>query len=290
MLLELHRSLQNLLYVRGQISPREVDIRFEAPTRERVEKLIRPTINLFLFDVQENKELRRSDFETTKQNGRAERRALPRRFDLRYMVSALTTSSEDEYLLLWRVLTTLLHHPQLPAEILSEELRQLEPPPVTQVSQDDEGKRMSDLWSALGGPPHPALYYVVTVPVDMNLSIETPLVLTRTTRYSRADSEKVAPEVGVQIGGVVRTGTGEPLANVKVALEGSAALESLTNTEGRFTLRDVRPGTLRLRVTQADGSQKIITVEVPDARSASGSGGLSDNEHPYDIVWDAPTS
>ncbi len=288
MLLELHRSLQNLLYVRGQISPREVDIRFEAPTRERIEKLIRPTINLFLFDVQENKELRRSDFETTKQNGRAERRALPRRFDLRYMVSALTTSSEDEYLLLWRVLTTLLRHPQLPEEVLSEELRQLEPTLVTQVSQNDEGKRISDLWSALGGPPHPALYYVVTVPVAMNLSIEAPLVLTRTTRYSHADDKKVAPEVGVQIGGVVRTRTGEPLANVKVALEGSAALESLTNTEGRFTLRDVRPGTLRLRVTQADGSQKTITVEVPDAHSPSG--GSSDNEHPYDIVWDAPTS
>lgn len=287
MLLELHKSLQNLLYERGQISPREVDIRFEAPTRERVERLIRPTINLFLFDVQENKELRRSDFETTKQNGRAERRALPRRFDLRYMVSALTTSSEDEYLLLWRVLTTLLRHPQLPAEILSEELRQLEPPLVTQVSQEDEGKRMSDLWSALGGAPHPALSYVVTVPVDMNLSIEAPLVLTRTTRYSRVDDEKIPPEVGVQIGGVVRTGAGEPLANVKVGLEGSAALESLTNTEGRFTLRDVRPGTLRLRVTQADGTQKVITIDVPGARSnASGS---SDNEHPYDIVWDAPT-
>jgi hypothetical protein len=286
MLLELHKSIQNLLYEHGHISPREVDIRFEAPTRERVEKLIRPTINLFLFDLQENKELRRSDFETTKQNGRAARRALPRRLDLRYMVSALTTSSEDEYLLLWRVLTTLLRHPQLPTEALSEELRQLDPPLVTQVCQDDEGRRMSELWSTLGGQPHPALYYVVTVPVDMNLSIEAPLVLTRTTRYTRMHDERTAPESGVQIGGVVRAGSGEPLANVRVGLEGSAALESVTNTEGRFTLRDVRPGTLHLRVTQTDGTQKVITVDVPGARS----GGSSDNEYPYDIVLDAPTS
>ncbi|HLI05063.1 MAG TPA: Pvc16 family protein [Ktedonobacteraceae bacterium] len=289
MLLQLHKSIQNLLYERGQISPREVDIRFEAPTRERVEKLIRPTINLFLFDLQENKELRRSDFETTKQNGRAERRALPRRFDLRYMVSALTTSSEDEYLLLWRVLTTLLRHPQLPTEVLSEELRQIELPLVTRVSQDDEGRRMSDLWSALGGQPRPALYYVVTVPVDMELSIEAPLVLRRTTRYTRMRDERTAVESGVQIGGVVRAGSGEPLANVRVALEGSAAFESVTNTEGRFTLRDVRPstpGTLHLRVTQADGTQKVIAVDVPGKRD----GGSSDNEHPYDIVLDAPPS
>jgi hypothetical protein len=213
MLLELHKSIQNLLYERGQINPREVDISFEAPTRERVEKLIRPTINLFLFDLQENRELRRSDFETTKQNGRAERRAMPRRFDLRYMVSALTTSSEDEYLLLWRVLTTLLRHPQLPEEVLSGELRQVELPLVTQISQDDERRRMSDIWSALGGQAHPALYYVVTVPVNMDLIIEAPLVLTRTTRYTHMYDKRSIPEVSVQIGGVVRAGFGEPLAN-----------------------------------------------------------------------------
>lgn len=70
MLLELHNTIQRLLYERGNISPHEVDITFEAPTRERIDKLIRPTINLFLFDLQENTELRQSDFERTRNNGR----------------------------------------------------------------------------------------------------------------------------------------------------------------------------------------------------------------------------
>ncbi len=64
MLLELHNTIQRLIYERGNISPREVDITFEAPTRERIDKLMRPTINLFLFDLQENTDLRQSDFET----------------------------------------------------------------------------------------------------------------------------------------------------------------------------------------------------------------------------------
>src|SRR5437763_5719148 len=127
MLLELHTTLQHLLYKRGHISPHEIDITFEAPTRERIDKLTRPTINLFLFDLQENTELRQSNYEVTRNNGRAERRLVPRRFDLRYMVSALTTSVEDEHQLLWRVLVTLVQHPQLPAELLSDELRTLEP-------------------------------------------------------------------------------------------------------------------------------------------------------------------
>ncbi len=263
MLLELHKTLQRLIYERGNISSREVDITFEAPTRERIDKLTRPTINLFLFDLQENTDLRQSNFETTRNNGRAERRLVPRRFDLRYMVSALTTDVEDEHLLLWRVLLTLVRNPEIPAELLTKELRLLEPPLTMKVSQVDEGQRLSAVWTSLSVPPHPALYYVITVPVDMNLVIEAPLVLTRTARYSRKHATEVAEEISNQIGGVVRSAEGEPLANVKVAFEGRSGIESETNEEGRFVLAGVPSGTVRLRVTQADGGQKTVTVEVP---------------------------
>lgn len=283
MLLELHNSIRRLLYERGRINPREVDIRFEAPIRERVEKLTRPTINIFLFDVQENRDRRQSDFQPTRTNGHFERRLLLRRFDLRYMVSILTTSSEDEYLLLWRVLATLVQHPQFPEELLSEELRQLETALATQVSQDDVGERLSSLWSGLGVSPHPALFYVVTVPLDISQAIEAPLVLTRTTRYSRLHGKGMTPDIRTQIGGIVRGGTGEPLANVKVALEGSAAIESATNAEGRFVLRGVPAGTVKLRVTQADGTQKVVTVDVPGSQSETASNGTP----PYDIQLDA---
>ena len=284
MLRELHNTLQRLLYELGQISPREVDIMFEAPTRERVDKLTRPTINMFLFDLQENIELRQSNFETTRNNGRAERRQAPRRFDLRYMVSVLTTEVEDEHQLLWRVLLTLVRHPQFPAEVLSDELRVLEPALTTQVSRADEGQRLSGVWTALGVPPHPALCYVVTVPVDMNVVIEAPLVLTRTARYRHMYASEVAAEIGTHIGGVVRNEEGKPLAQVKVALEGRGAIEGETNQEGHFVLHGVPSGPIRLRVTRTDGSQKIVPLEVPAPRA----GETADNEKSsYDIVLEA---
>ncbi len=284
MLLELHNTLQQLLYDRGQISPREVDITFEAPTCERIDKLTRPTINMFLFDLQENTELRQSNFETTRNNGRAERRQAPRRFDLRYMVSVLTTEVEDEHQLLWRVLLTLVRHPQFPPELLSDELRTLEPALTTQVSRADEGQHLSGVWTALGVPPHPALYYVVTVPVDMNLVIEAPLVLTRTARYRHMYAREVAAEIGTHIGGVVRNEEGKPLAQVKVALEGRGAIEGETNQEGHFVLHGVPPGPIRLHVTRTDGSQKIVPLEVP----APHAGETLDNEKSsYDIVLEA---
>jgi hypothetical protein len=184
MLHEVHSALQRLLYERGQISAREVDIQFERPTRERIDKLTRPTINLFLFDLQENTELRQNDFHTRSSNRRAERYLPPRYFDLRYMVSILTSAIEDEHLLLWRVLTTLVRHPRFPPELLSEELRTPDHILTSRVSQEDDGERLSNVWNALGVPPRPALSYILTVPVDMDQIVEAPLVLSRTVRYT----------------------------------------------------------------------------------------------------------
>lgn len=184
MFLDVHSALQRLLYERGQISAREVDILFERPTREQIDKLTRPTISLFLFDLQENTELRRNDFQTRSSNGRAERYLPPRYFNLRYMVSVLTSTIEDEHLLLWRVLTTLVRHPQFPPDLLPEELRAPDHFLTSKVSQDDDGERLISIWNALGVSPRPTLSYILTVPVDMDHVVEAPLVLTRTVRYT----------------------------------------------------------------------------------------------------------
>jgi hypothetical protein len=184
MLHEIHDAIRRLLYERGQISAYEVDILFERPTRELVDRLTHPTINLFLFDLQENTELRQNDFQVRRGDRQtAERYLPPRHFDLRYMVSILTTEIEDEYLLLWRVLTTLVRHAQFPPDLLSEELRAPDYFLTSKVSQEDEGERLSSVWNALGVPPRPALFYVLTVPVEMDTVEQTPLVLSRTMRY-----------------------------------------------------------------------------------------------------------
>lgn len=73
--------------------------------------------------MQENVDLRQSGFSSDRSNGQAPRRLVPRRFDLRYLVSALTTLVADEHLLLWYTLVALLKHHEFPPEVLSEELR-----------------------------------------------------------------------------------------------------------------------------------------------------------------------
>lgn len=266
MLPAIHRSLARLLHERGNIDPREVDISFEVPSRERVERQTQATLYLFLYDVRENLALRQSDMETTRTNGRAIHRMLSRRFDLHYMVCAPLTSVDDEHLLLWRALTTLVRYPQIPDELLDEELRELDPPVNGRMYHEDDAQKQFSIWSGLNVPPHPVFYYAVTAPVDLNPSGEAPLVLSRSTHYS--GFQTIAGISGIsdtrrQIGGVVRDTEGTPLASVTVALEGSA-LEYTTGDDGQFLLRNVPAGSVQLRIARPDQEPQRFAIVVPD--------------------------
>ncbi|MCA1668263.1 MAG: Pvc16 family protein [Thermomicrobia bacterium] len=271
MLPELHESLRRLIYERGQISPLDVDILFEAPRRDWVDRLMRPAINLYLFDVQENVKRRSNQMESRVVNGRAIRSMAPRQIDLHYMVSALTTEITDEHLLIWRTLSTLMKYRELPDELLPESLRGASPAITTQIAQPDEGIPLSQIWSGLSADARPALYYVVTVPLDLDLAIEAPLVLTRTLRYTRLP-DLAASDADTQIGGTVRDRAGAPVVSATIRARGSAAADSVTDSEGRFTIRHATPGPVILDVVRSDGKRQSVTVQVP-----------SDS---YDIVFD----
>lgn len=186
----MHNALRRLIYERGNIDQHAVDVSFEMPTRERIERLTRPTLYVFLYDIQENLALRQSSIESMRDNGRAIQYLAARRFDLHYLIGALTTDVDDEHLLLWRTLTTLLRYPQLPTELMDAELRTLDPLPCGRLVQSDDLPKSLRLWDSLNVPPHPAFCYTITVPVDLNPVSEAPLVLKRTIHYGKLHSDE----------------------------------------------------------------------------------------------------
>ena len=264
MLNDIHDALKQLLYVRGRIDPREVDVRFEAPDEEWVNSLTRPTISFFLFDIQENTEKRETSLQTVRGNGTAQKRMPPRRLDLYYMASVLTADAGDEHQLLWRVLATLMKHQQLQPDVLPDSLKSLEPAIVTRLENKSDKPNLVEIWNALGSQPRPALCYVVTAPLDLDVTLEAPLVLTRTVRY-RTD------RITIQIGGVVRDDRGQPLEDITIKrITGGES--STTNKAGQYILRGVPEGTVTLSVLKRGGSEKQVDVNVPS--------------HSYDIVLD----
>jgi len=263
MLADLHGAIQRLVHERGLVPAEDVDVRFDAPRRDWVGSLIRPTLDFFLFQVEENTDLRHTNLETTRGNGRAQYRVPPRRFDLHYLVSALTSDVADEHLLLWRALVTLMKHPELPGALLPEALRAIDPPIITQVKKPDDGEVLLDVWSGLELPPRPALLYVVTVPVDLEIAFESPLVLTRSARYHRTLVTAPDAESRLQIGGVVRNRKGAALAGATVGLVGSAKPPAATGADGTFVLTNVPAGPATLEVSPPGAAARLVKVEIP---------------------------
>ncbi|MGH9844971.1 MAG: Pvc16 family protein [Blastocatellia bacterium] len=208
---------------------------FDIPIKHWLEALTHPTLNFYLFDIQENTDLRQTDWLPPQTNGKsATRRMPPRRFDLRFMVSAFADDIETEHQLLWWTLRTLLQNPELPppdwrekwkGKLLPEvfaQLDALEAPLPARIGDKEDSARLLDLWGALEAPPRPALVYIVTAPMDLEIGQEAPLIFTRKLRYGDITGGGGKDE-RYHIGGVVRDKHAEPVAGALVKVEMQAA-------------------------------------------------------------------
>ena len=262
MLVHAQTTIRRLLQVHGKIDPRQVDITFETPTPAWIASLTRPTINAFLYDLYENTELRQGGLQMTRGQERSVRKVPPRRFDLLLMVSALAGNASDEHTMLSRVLMTLLKHAEIPVNVVPEPLLEPDVPISGRICPSDRSPRPIEIWSGLSVPPRPGLLYVFTAPLDPNISVESPLVLTRTIRYIDSDSSAQFAE-RVQIGGVARTPDGTPITGAAVAVAGSARDDSITNEEGRFVIYGLERGTVTLKVTAGENAPFYTEVTIP---------------------------
>ncbi len=160
-------SALRTLIQREAAGMRDVEIVFDAPTREWAGRRNSPTIDVYLYDIRED--LRRRErglINRYDDNNRVTARHLPpRHFKLSYLVTAWTQRPEDEHRLLSSLLACFLRHEALPAEDLTGSLAELGlPVPVTIALPPPEDRSFADVWSALGGELKPSLDLVVVAP------------------------------------------------------------------------------------------------------------------------------
>ncbi|APU16193.1 MULTISPECIES: DUF4255 domain-containing protein [Actinoalloteichus] len=167
MIHEVDEGLRRLLT--AEVFPGgEIDVAFDAPTRDWAARRTSPTINVFLYDIREDATRRRSNptAEFAADGLTITRREPPRWFQLSYLVSAWTTRPQDEHRLLSAVLGCLIRHDVLPAAHLGGTLAEL----GLGVSLDaagpvGENRSAADLWSALGGELKAAVDLRVLAPM-----------------------------------------------------------------------------------------------------------------------------
>ncbi len=132
-----------------------------------------PAIDLFLYDVRENTDLRDPGWQMERtSDGRVRKQRAPVRVDCSYLVTAWANDSNDEHRLLGEVMRVLLRHPTIPEAVLQGSLQSQRLPPPTCSIQQSQLQSWGDFWQAIGGKPKAALNYTVTIGVDLHEPID----------------------------------------------------------------------------------------------------------------------
>lgn len=131
-----------------------------------------PAVNFFLYDMRENLELRKAEWEVTRDsNGDFERIRPPKRLDCSYLVTAWaresSTQAFDEHRLLGEVMQVLVRYTKLPEEILQGDLIDQKVALPTSSLRAGHLQSLGEFWQALGGKPKIALHYTVTLSLQV---------------------------------------------------------------------------------------------------------------------------
>jgi hypothetical protein len=165
---DVDRSLKALV-TRDVLNGSGAEVTFEAPTKEWAARRTTPTLDLYLYDIQEDVDRRDNAYEDVRddQGMVTDRRPPPRRFALSYLVTAWTQRPEDEHRLLSATLSCFLRFDRLPDAALQGSLEDIRwPVLVTVALPPPKDRSISDLWTALGGELKASLDLVLIVPFD----------------------------------------------------------------------------------------------------------------------------
>ncbi|HEY9605886.1 MAG TPA: Pvc16 family protein [Allocoleopsis sp.] len=260
MIRDLSQTLRAILTQPGL--PAELaaaQIAFDRPTEQFNPS--QTTVDLFLFDVQENKELRSNEPTIERRNGQATVRQPPLRVMCSYLVTAWpvggTEQALQEHRLLSQVLQVFSGYPTIPEPFLQGNLRGQEPPLPMHVSVADGLKGTAEFWTALHSPLRASLMVTVTIsltPVPAPLPETYDLVTEPLVQQIELDR--------FQIDGQVKNINHEPVAGATVQLiERGQTLT--TQQDGYYSFRLIPSGTYTLRVQRPGAAAQDFPITVP---------------------------
>jgi hypothetical protein len=180
MIADVDEALRSLIK-REALNGTDVEVLFDAPTRDWAARRNTPTLDLYLYDIREDLKWRAygSVDVKTPEGHTIGRSGPPKHFKLSYLVTAWTQRPEDEHRLLSAVLMCLLKYPALPATTLTGVLADQGAPVRLSVAlPPPDDRAISEVWTALGGELKASLEVVCLTPLDVKgMTTVGPLVL-----------------------------------------------------------------------------------------------------------------
>ena len=260
---DIDDTLREFLNSEIPISKSEIDISFDRPTRDWSGRLSKPTLNLFLYDIRERKELRDDvPMVSRNDNGQAVRQTPPRRIDLSYLVTVWIKETEDEHRILARVMTCFYRHNKIDLKYVQGDLKSSSYPVLCRLVPPEEAINTIDLWSVLDNDYHAPLVWAVTTPLDVFKSTTGPLVVTK--KIGVGAPQESWRESLIQVGGKVHSkGNREQgVANVRIMISGTG-FEAVTDKNGRFSFSGAPEGHYLWKILTADGIENEKEMQIP---------------------------
>jgi hypothetical protein len=260
---DLDDSIKQLLITRVPLDSAEVGMSFEVPNREWAASQTKPSVNIYLYDIRENHELRSFEWNEDRKENISTKKKGPTRVDLSYLITVWSKHVADEHRLLGRIASALMLFPLLPEDILQGAIKELEYPIHASAGQPDGIlKSPADFWTTMENQIKPSINYVVTIPMDLSVNITSPLVLTKVLDVK--DKNGGAMEEMLQIGGTVyskgKTDVGVPNALLLIK---ELNVTTTSDVNGKYKLSKIGRGNYTFRVSAPKKAVKEIAVVVP---------------------------
>lgn len=252
------------------------DAALPEPLRSADKDFVRPsdpyspahdTVNLFLYDIRENAELRSNEQIVERLNGHSIVHPAPMRVSCCYLVTAWVpglpseTVVMKEHRMLAQTLQALARFPLIPETVLAGTgLAGQDPLLPMMTAQPDGLKSSSEFWASLGNK--------IRASLSVHVTISLPALEDQGGFLVRTKFTNVAPGAGSEddnllaIGGNVLRAPGLGISGALVELI-DAGLSETTDDVGRFEFRRVPAGTHTFRVVAVGFVSKTQQVVVP---------------------------
>ena len=261
---------------------------FDRPTEQF--KPSQTSVDVFLYDIRENVELRSNEPIVERQNGQALIHAPPMRVACSYLITAwpVGVSGDElflqEHRLLSQALQVLSRYPTIPQEFLQGSLRQQEPPLPMLTSHIDSLKTTGEFWTALGNQLRPSISVTVTIsmetfipepPVPLVVAVDVKLESLRSP-INPTDFVSGSPASQAEffrISGQLTGTDNQPVAGATVMVVENG-VTTTTDAQGRYQLSplprrpDAPPSDYTLRV-QVGSLVREFSIQLPPPNRSS---------------------
>ena len=273
MIRDLSESLRALLEARRwkDMFPelKDVHVAFERPSDEAHDA---PTLELFLFDLRENMELRSNEPQVTRRDGMVSTERPSLRLACSYLLTARpgTTGAEPalrEHRLLSQALRVLSSHATIPAEYLQGQLAEQAPPLPLVTARADGLKEPIEFWAALGAKMRPAIVVTATIgvpPLEAAVPVrEVSTSVLTVGRRATADGPGLTPSADppvFRIGGrVTWADDHKPATDATVTLV-ERCLVAATDSDGTYELGALVAGKYTLKVQRGKAARTVKAI------------------------------